>query len=302
MSRPYSWASEPQPPDGASPEMTSSFTMLNRPRNHRTEDHFTPPSPTLPRPYYHYRHLSRHISPQIPSASEPPVPPIPPEFQASGRPSAVHQDPPREESSPRILNLQTLPSFQNLHNQQSFHGFDEISLDDDYHHGTSSRRTRYPYHDPHFDPSTASGRTSLNPTASSDALGLESRSSFDLTIHGPMPAHDAGLVPDEGATGRARPTSDMVGLTPQTQKPPGGNPDENFKPKSLRFWLIMLSNFLAIFLVALDRTIIATAIPRITDDFKSLGDIGWYGSAYMLTTAASQLLFGRIYKFYDTKW
>ena len=35
---------------------------------------------------------------------------------------------------------------------------------------------------------------------------------------------------------------------------------------------------LAVFCVALDNTIIATAIPRITDDFKALQDVGWYGS------------------------
>ncbi|PLB48605.1 putative efflux pump antibiotic resistance protein [Aspergillus steynii IBT 23096] len=64
----------------------------------------------------------------------------------------------------------------------------------------------------------------------------------------------------------------------------------------------MFCNFLSLFLVALDRTIVATAIPRITDEFNSLGDIGWYGSAYMLTGAASQSLFGRIYKIYHTKW
>ena len=85
------------------------------------------------------------------------------------------------------------------------------------------------------------------------------------------------------------------------RKGPGFNPDL-YKPKTAKFWLILLSNFLALFLVALDRTIISTAVPRITDDFKSLGDIGWYGSAYMLTTAASQLLYGRVYKFYDMKW
>ncbi|KZL81140.1 major facilitator superfamily transporter [Colletotrichum incanum] len=89
--------------------------------------------------------------------------------------------------------------------------------------------------------------------------------------------------------------------------PPTGPPieideaEENFKPKTVSFWLVILSNFVAMFLVALDRTIIATAIPRITDEFQSLGDIGWYGSAYMLTTAASQLVFGRIYKFYDLR-
>ncbi|RKK17464.1 Efflux pump roqT [Fusarium oxysporum] len=76
---------------------------------------------------------------------------------------------------------------------------------------------------------------------------------------------------------------------------------ENYKPKTLKFWLIILSVFAAMFLVALDRTIIATAIPQITNDFQSLGDIGWYGSAYMLTTAAFQLIFGRIYRFYPLR-
>ncbi|KAI8687121.1 hypothetical protein LRP88_13509 [Fusarium phalaenopsidis] len=76
---------------------------------------------------------------------------------------------------------------------------------------------------------------------------------------------------------------------------------ENYKPKTLKFWLIIASVFAAMFLVALDRTIIATAIPMITNEFDSLGDIGWYGSAYMLTTAAFQLIFGRIYRFYDLR-
>jgi MFS family permease len=51
-----------------------------------------------------------------------------------------------------------------------------------------------------------------------------------------------------------------------------------------------------------DRTIIATAIPRITDDFDALGDIAWYGSAYLLTSCSFQLLYGRIYTFYKPKW
>ncbi|KAI1415808.1 MFS general substrate transporter [Hypoxylon sp. FL1857] len=77
--------------------------------------------------------------------------------------------------------------------------------------------------------------------------------------------------------------------------------EKNFQPKTFKFWSVMLSIYLALFLVALDRTIIGTAIPQITQDFHSLGDIGWYGSAYQLTTAASQLVFGRVYKFYEVK-
>jgi MFS family permease len=54
--------------------------------------------------------------------------------------------------------------------------------------------------------------------------------------------------------------------------------------------------------MALDNTIIATAIPRITDQFNSLNDIGWYGSAYLLTNCALQLIFGKLYTFYNIKW
>jgi hypothetical protein len=42
--------------------------------------------------------------------------------------------------------------------------------------------------------------------------------------------------------------------------------------------VIIVALCLAVFLVALDQTIIATAIPRITDHFHSVQDIGWYGS------------------------
>jgi MFS family permease len=59
---------------------------------------------------------------------------------------------------------------------------------------------------------------------------------------------------------------------------------------------------LSVFCMALDNTILATAIPRITDQFKSLDDIGWYGSSYLLTNSALQLIFGKIYTFYNIKW
>jgi MFS family permease len=51
-----------------------------------------------------------------------------------------------------------------------------------------------------------------------------------------------------------------------------------------------------------DRTIIGTAIPKITDDFKSIGDVGWYASSYLITLCAFQLIYGRIYTFYSPKW
>ncbi|EED16027.1 MFS toxin efflux pump (AflT), putative [Talaromyces stipitatus ATCC 10500] len=66
--------------------------------------------------------------------------------------------------------------------------------------------------------------------------------------------------------------------------------------------IIVLAIYLAAFLVALDQTIIGVAIPKITDQFRSLSDIAWYGSAYFLTSTALQPSYGRIYKTFNVKW
>ncbi|KAK6532063.1 hypothetical protein TWF694_003226 [Orbilia ellipsospora] len=73
-------------------------------------------------------------------------------------------------------------------------------------------------------------------------------------------------------------------------------------PTAWKLAIISIALCLSVFCMALDNTIIATAIPKITDHFKSLDDVGWYGSAYMLTTCSFQLLFGKFYTFYSVKW
>jgi hypothetical protein len=70
-------------------------------------------------------------------------------------------------------------------------------------------------------------------------------------------------------------------------------------PHGLKLGLILGALCLAIFLVALDQTIISTAIPKITDEFHSVQDIGWYGSSYLLTTTALQPSFGKIYSIFN---
>ncbi|KAK4681847.1 hypothetical protein QC764_111130 [Podospora pseudoanserina] len=64
---------------------------------------------------------------------------------------------------------------------------------------------------------------------------------------------------------------------------------------------LMAGLMFAVFLTSIDRTIISTAIPNITEEFKSTPDIGWYGSAYMLTACAFQPMFGRIYTIFSVK-
>jgi hypothetical protein len=53
---------------------------------------------------------------------------------------------------------------------------------------------------------------------------------------------------------------------------------------------------------AADISNISQAIPQITNDFHSLSDVGWYGSAYQLASAALQPLTGKVYTHFSSKW
>lgn len=84
---------------------------------------------------------------------------------------------------------------------------------------------------------------------------------------------------------------------PQTQD----QPQDIEYPPAKKGFVIMMAVMLAAFLVSLDRTIVATAIPVITNHFNSLDDVGWYASAYLLTMSSLQMAMGRVYTFFDIK-
>ena len=81
-----------------------------------------------------------------------------------------------------------------------------------------------------------------------------------------------------------------------------GEDDESNYVQGSKLYMLTFGLFLATFVVALDNTIISTAIPRITTVFDSLDDVGWYGSSYLLTTTSLQPSFGKIYTFFNVKW
>ncbi|KAH8651346.1 major facilitator superfamily domain-containing protein [Xylariales sp. PMI_506] len=80
------------------------------------------------------------------------------------------------------------------------------------------------------------------------------------------------------------------------------NKGEPNYPKGPQLAVICFGLMLVVFCIGLDRSILTTAIPRIVDDFNSLQDVGWYGSAYLLTSCCFQLTFGKLYAEFDTKW
>ncbi|KAM0415872.1 hypothetical protein ACHAPT_013183 [Fusarium lateritium] len=63
-----------------------------------------------------------------------------------------------------------------------------------------------------------------------------------------------------------------------------------------------LSLMIGVLTVALDNTIISTAIPKITSDFNSLSDVPWYGTVYLLAQMSFQPTFGKMYTFFNLKW
>ncbi|KAJ5710624.1 hypothetical protein N7488_004780 [Penicillium malachiteum] len=105
---------------------------------------------------------------------------------------------------------------------------------------------------------------------------------------------------EDRSSNELNPSSEAQHLSEHNGEPEDGDVDEFLPPAKLL--LVMIALILAVFCLALDNTIIVTAIPRITDDFHSLDDVGWYGSAYLLTSSTMTLLFGKIYTFYPLKW
>lgn len=70
----------------------------------------------------------------------------------------------------------------------------------------------------------------------------------------------------------------------------------------LRLFLIMFTLCMSGLLTALEIGIISTAIPAITDEFRALDDVGWYGSATFLVTAATSALWGKVFKYLNVKY
>ncbi|KAF7616252.1 putative efflux pump antibiotic resistance protein [Aspergillus flavus] len=85
---------------------------------------------------------------------------------------------------------------------------------------------------------------------------------------------------------------DLVSATKGTE-----DPSRSSRPQLL----ITIGLCLSIFCVSLDQTVLATAIPRITDEFQSLKNVGWYGSSFLFVFTATQMMWGKLYQGYTTK-
>ena len=81
---------------------------------------------------------------------------------------------------------------------------------------------------------------------------------------------------------------------PQPSVPPDG-PVERSKGKIA---VIMLALCMAVFLAALDVTIVTTALPTISEHFGSASGYTWIGSAFLLANSASIPSWGKVLAVY----
>ncbi|KAH6949721.1 major facilitator superfamily domain-containing protein [Ilyonectria sp. MPI-CAGE-AT-0026] len=81
----------------------------------------------------------------------------------------------------------------------------------------------------------------------------------------------------------------------------GGDGDGHEYPTGAHLGFIVVALVLSVFLVILDTTIVATAIPRITDEFHRLDEVSWYSATFFVCTAAFQSTWGKAYKYFRLK-
>ncbi|KAK5112487.1 hypothetical protein LTR62_004244 [Meristemomyces frigidus] len=163
-----------------------------------------------------------------------------------------------------------------------------MALEREDNHGMSDQHT-----DPMDEQATDVGTRATSMTAVSDRGG-----SKDGLPHKDMigssassqEAIDAEKVPDE-ETGE-------IAAKEGGGPPQGDAPIERSKGKVA---IIMLALCMAVFLAALDVTIITTALPTISEHFHSSAGYTWIGSAFLLANAASIPSWGKVSDIFGRK-
>ncbi|PVG01143.1 ABC transporter [Serendipita vermifera] len=69
-----------------------------------------------------------------------------------------------------------------------------------------------------------------------------------------------------------------------------------------RLAVVWTAFLLSVLLVALDNTIVSTALPKLASHFNALEELTWVATAYLLTQAGSMLIYGQILTILPTKW
>jgi MFS family permease len=101
---------------------------------------------------------------------------------------------------------------------------------------------------------------------------------------------------DESSDQSVQSTTDNDTPAPTAQTPPSAV----LTGKKLA--IVFVAMLLSLLLIALDQTILATALPRIASDFDAFSLQGWVATSFLLVQTAFLLLYGQILRVYPSKW
>jgi hypothetical protein len=110
------------------------------------------------------------------------------------------------------------------------------------------------------------------------------------------PEHNVLTPADEANETNAAPSD----IKPGDSATPA-QPDEPPQRSKLKIALIMLSLAVAVLLVALDITIVTTALPTIAEEFNSASGYTWVGSAYLIANSAATPIWGKVSDIFGRK-
>ncbi|KAG8887583.1 hypothetical protein FRB98_009425 [Tulasnella sp. 332] len=138
-----------------------------------------------------------------------------------------------------------------------------------------------------------------------DLSSAISRESVTIEKEGQTDSSGECLIAGDGVN-VAQNVSSLSRTTPAGGEKEGSRAaDAETAPKPLsgsKFIILFSGMLVSVFLIGLDQTIVATAIPRIVSDFDQLQQVPWISSGYLLPQPCFLLLFGQIITIADLKW
>ncbi|KAJ4239507.1 hypothetical protein NW757_012722 [Fusarium falciforme] len=118
--------------------------------------------------------------------------------------------------------------------------------------------------------------------------------------------NEKNIISSDSSSTRSTSNTNINGATPKDDdEPPTSEKDDTSigeYPTGFRLFFILLALGLSIFLASLDMTIVATTIPKITDEFRGLDKVSWYSTAFFMTNGGFQSSWGKAYKYFNLKF
>ncbi|EHY52142.1 hypothetical protein HRR83_003292 [Exophiala dermatitidis] len=100
--------------------------------------------------------------------------------------------------------------------------------------------------------------------------------------HSPAVAHELDVI-----SAPHDPENVPIEKSPSTEAGQPGSASQVKARSPFRLTMILIALYLSLFVAALDATIVATAVPRITADLDSAAGYIWVGGAYLIANAAA---------------